>query len=72
MLIEGRLKSTLPPSSACTPIPQPTGGQATSQLPRTPTDATRAMPCFPRPQALDLTLRLLGTLEDRLEIDTEP
>jgi hypothetical protein len=52
--------------------PRPTGEQATIGFPRTPTDATRAIPDLPRPQALDLTLGLLGALERGIRIDVEP
>jgi hypothetical protein len=55
-----------------TPTPRPTGEQATNGFPRTPTDATRAIPDLPHPQALDLTLGLLGALERGIKTDVEP
>jgi hypothetical protein len=54
------------------PNPRPTGEQATNGFPRTPTDATRAIPDLPHPQALDLTLGPLGALERGIKIDVEP
>jgi hypothetical protein len=54
------------------PTPRPTGEQATNGFPRTPTDATRAIPDLPHPQALDLTLGLLGALEHGIRIGVEP
>jgi hypothetical protein len=54
------------------PNPRPTGEQATNGFPRTPTDATRAIPDLPRPQALDLTLGLLGALEHGIRMGVEP
>jgi hypothetical protein len=54
------------------PTPRPTGEQATNGFPRTPTDATRAIPDLLRPQALGLTLGLLGALGCGIRIGVEP
>jgi hypothetical protein len=54
------------------PTPRPTGEQATNEFPRTPTNATHAIPDLLRPQALDLTLGLLGALELGIRIGVEP
>jgi hypothetical protein len=54
------------------PTQRPTGEQATNGFPRTPTDATRSIPDLPRPQALDLTLGLLGALKCGMRTGVEP